>query len=156
MELGLQDKVTTFTLSDFGRTLSESGDTGGVGSDHGWGSHQFVIGDGVVGGNFHGMPEHVDRLDLPGAAEGRAGRHHEQRLERPRPLDPDDVASDQYGAALAKWFGVADLDMGTVFPNIGNFGAPPSFMVAPPPELLSLSTRGRPSGRPRSLSRLEP
>ena len=39
--LGLADKVTTFTASDFGRTLANNGD----GSDHGWGSYHFVMGD---------------------------------------------------------------------------------------------------------------
>ena len=48
VELGLQNNVTTFTLSDFGRTLQPSGSGGSIGSDHGWGSHQFVMGDAVA------------------------------------------------------------------------------------------------------------
>ena len=49
VELGLQNNITTFTLSDFGRTLQPSGSGGSIGSDHGWGSHQLVIGDAVAG-----------------------------------------------------------------------------------------------------------
>ena len=48
VELGVSDKVTTFTASDFGRTLTSNGD----GTDHGWGSHQMVMGDGVDGGKI--------------------------------------------------------------------------------------------------------
>src|SRR5258705_2415663 len=48
--LGVASSVTTFTLSDFGRTLVPTGS----GSDHGWGSHQFVMGGSVIGGDFYG------------------------------------------------------------------------------------------------------
>ncbi len=56
VELGLQNNITTFTLSDFGRTLQPSGSGGSIGSDHGWGSHQLVMGDAVLGNNFYGTP----------------------------------------------------------------------------------------------------
>ncbi len=52
------------------------------------------------------------------------------------------TASDQYGAALAKWFGVADIDMGTVFPNIGNFDPPPGVPGGASPGLLSHGRHG--------------
>ena len=52
-ELGVADRVTTFTASDFGRTLTSNGD----GSDHGWGSHHLVMGGAVQGQRFWGeMP----------------------------------------------------------------------------------------------------
>lgn len=51
-ELGVADKVTAFTASDFGRTLTSNGD----GSDHGWGSHHFVVGGAVRGAAFYGTP----------------------------------------------------------------------------------------------------
>lgn len=104
VELGVANSVTTFTASDFGRTLSSNGD----GSDHGWGSHHIVVGGAVKGGRFHGT--------LPATAVN----------------GPDDVgqgrllpttAVDQLGAALAGWFGVPASDLPTVFPNIGHFDA---------------------------------
>ena len=132
LELGLQDKITTFTLSDFGRTLEPSGSGTSVGSDHGWGGHYFVMGDGVGGGNFYGTPNGSTGSIFPALVKG----------------GPDDTtnsgsggrgrwipttASDQYGATLCKWFGVADLDMGSVFPLKDNFPTMDlGFMAAPP------------------------
>lgn len=104
VELGVADKVTAFTASDFGRTLSSNGD----GSDHGWGAHHFVVGGAVRGGRFYGtMP--VLQNDGPDAAEG--GR-----------MIPT-TAVDQYAATLARWFGVADGDLDLVFPNLRNFAS---------------------------------
>ncbi|MEX1246323.1 MAG: DUF1501 domain-containing protein [Thermoanaerobaculia bacterium] len=132
VELGLQDKVTSFTLSDFGRTLEESGDTGGAGSDHGWGTHQFVIGDGVTGGNFYGTPNGSTGLIFPVPQLGGPDDTTNNASNGRGRWIPT-TASDQYGATLAKWFGVADLDMGTVFPLLGNFGSPNlGFLAAPP------------------------
>ncbi len=130
VELGLQDKITTFTLSDFARTHQESGSGGGAGTDHGWGAHQFVMGDSVMGNNFYGLPNSLGSI-----------------FPTLQPAGPDDttsgsggrgrwiptVASDQYGGTLAKWFGVSNLDMATVFPNQGNFNTMDlGFMTAPP------------------------
>ena len=132
VELGLQNNVTTFTLSDFGRTLrSPRARRGGIGSDHGWGSHQFVMGDAVLGGNFYGTPNQITGSIFPIHQSAvrttrRTTRTTAAAAGSRRP------ASDQYGATLAKWFGVPDLDMGSVFPNIGNFAALPSFLAAPP------------------------
>jgi uncharacterized protein (DUF1501 family) len=124
VELGIPNRVVTFTLSDFGRTLEPSGDTGSVGTDHGWGSHQFVMGGAVVGGNFYGTPGGNGQI-FPDLVMG----------------GPDDISSDdrgrwipstsveQYGGALARWFGVSDLDLPIVFPNIGNFGPTLPFLT---------------------------
>lgn len=49
--MGIADKVTAFTASDFGRSLASNGD----GSDHGGGSHQFVVGRAVKGKAFCGV-----------------------------------------------------------------------------------------------------
>jgi len=102
-ELGLGDQVTTFTASDFGRTWLPNG----KGTDHGWGGHQLVMGGAVQGGRIHGrMPELA--LDSP------------DDVGRGRWLPSASV--DQYGATLARWFGVSDSDLHeTVFPNLGNF-----------------------------------
>jgi uncharacterized protein (DUF1501 family) len=114
IELGISDRVTQFTLSDFGRTLSPSGTGAGVGTDHGWGSHHFVVGGAVRGGNFYG-------------GIGPNGTVFPS-LQLGGPNDTDNrgrwiptASVDQYGATLASWFGVAPADLATVFPNIGRF-----------------------------------
>lgn len=116
VELGISDRVVTFTLSDFGRTLQPSGDTGSAGTDHGWGSHQFVMGDAVSGGNFYGMPGGNGTI-FPDLVIGGVDD-----------ISPDDrgrwipsTSVEQYGGTLARWFGVADLDLPVVFPNSANF-----------------------------------
>ncbi len=102
--LGVAGQVTTFTLSDFGRTLQPAS---GGGTDHAWGSHHFIMGDAVHGGAFYGeYPQLV--LGGPSDAESEG-----------RWLPTTSV--DQYGATLAKWFGVAPADVNLVFPNLGKF-----------------------------------
>jgi uncharacterized protein (DUF1501 family) len=100
-EMGLGDKVTLFTASDFGRTFVSNGQ----GSDHGWGNHHFAVGGAVNGGRLAGtFPEHVS-----------GGK--------------DDVGSgnwlpttsvDQLGRELGRWFGVGSV-LGEVFPRMGYF-----------------------------------
>ncbi|MFN7664969.1 MAG: DUF1501 domain-containing protein [Inhella sp.] len=101
-ELGGADRVTTFTGSDFGRTLTSNGD----GSDHGWGSHHIVMGGAVQGRRFWG--------DMPVLANNGPSDVGQGRL-----LPSTSV--DQLAATLAKWMGVSDTEMRTVVPNIGNF-----------------------------------
>jgi len=102
VELGVADKVTTFTASDFGRTLSSNSD----GSDHGWGSHQFVMGGAVKGGRFYGTAPHVSTSTDDQVGQGR--------------LLPT-TAVDQFGATLAQWFGCTPSELPGILPNIGNF-----------------------------------
>jgi uncharacterized protein (DUF1501 family) len=100
--LGVADSVTTFTASEFGRTLTSNGN----GSDHGWGSHHFILGGAVKGGNFYG--EHPDlALDGPGFVDN--GR-----------LLPT-TSVDQLGATLGSWFGASPAQLLEVFPNLANF-----------------------------------
>jgi uncharacterized protein (DUF1501 family) len=101
-ELGVADKVTTFTASDFGRTLSSNGD----GSDHGWGSHHFVVGGAVQGGRYYGTAPKVSVTSTDQVGQGR--------------LLPN-TSVDQYAATLARWFGVSPTEMVGLLPNIGNF-----------------------------------
>jgi uncharacterized protein (DUF1501 family) len=101
-EIGMQNNVTLFTASDFGRTLTSNGD----GSDHAWGGHSMVMGGAVQGGKFYGkMPS----LVVGGADDFGSGR-----------IVPT-TSTDQYAATLSRWFGVADSDLNTVFPNLQNF-----------------------------------
>lgn len=101
-ELGVADRVTTFTASDFGRTLTSNGD----GSDHGWGSHHFVLGGAVQGGRFYGrLPE----VAVNGPDDVGQGR-----------LLPT-TSVDQLAATLATWMGVNTSDLPMVVPNIGNY-----------------------------------
>lgn len=102
VELGVAQQVTTFTASDFGRTLTSNGD----GSDHGWGSHHFVVGGGVAGQQFVGT---LPALAVNGPDDVGQGR-----------LLPT-TSVDQLGATLATWFGVSASDLPLVFPNVGNF-----------------------------------
>jgi uncharacterized protein (DUF1501 family) len=103
-ELGVADKVTAFTASDFGRTLVNNGD----GSDHGWGGHHFAIGGAVRGGRFYGTAPHVSIDSDDQVGQGR--------------LLPG-IATDQYAATLAHWFGVPDDALRTILPNLRNFNA---------------------------------
>ena len=100
--VGASDQVTTFTLSDFNRTFQPSS---GGGTDHAWGNHHFILGDAVHGGSLYGQyPQLI--LGGPSDAETR-GRWLPH------------FAVDQYGATLAKWFGVAPTALDQVFPNPG-------------------------------------
>ena len=132
VELGLQNNITTFTLSDFGRTLQPSGTGNSIGTDHGWGGHQLVIGDAVSGNNFYGTPNQDTGLIFPTLTPGSLD-DTTNNVNNGRGRWIPTSGSDQYGATLAKWFGVADLDMGAVFPNKDNFPTMDlGFMGAPP------------------------
>jgi uncharacterized protein (DUF1501 family) len=111
--MGIADKVTTFTASDFGRTLASNGD----GSDHGWGSHHLVVGGAVKGQRLYGVAPPISVSD---AKVGNAYRPENQwHVGQGRLLPTTAVA--QFGATLARWFGVAESEMTGVFPNIGRF-----------------------------------
>jgi uncharacterized protein (DUF1501 family) len=118
VELGVQDQVAAFTHSDFGRTLEPSGGSGSVGTDHGWGSHQIVVGGSVNGGNFYGNPGGSGSM-FPKLVMG--GIDDTSPDDRGRWIPTSAV--EQYGATLAAWFGVAPADLSTVFPLIGNFAS---------------------------------
>ena len=108
-ELGVSDKVTTFTASDFGRTLSVNGD----GTDHGWGGHQFVMGGAVKGKAFYGTPPPLSVADTSAPED-------QWHVGQGRLLPSTSV--DQYAATMAKWFGVNDNELYSVLPNLKNFG----------------------------------
>jgi uncharacterized protein (DUF1501 family) len=101
-ELGVADKVTSFTASDFGRTLVANTD----GSDHGWGSMHVVAGGAVQGRKLYGTAPVIADNGPDDVGQGR--------------LLPT-TSVDQYAATLATWFGVTQTDLPTVLPNIGNY-----------------------------------
>ena len=105
VELGVADQVTSFTASDFGRTFP----TNGNGSDHGWGSHQFVLGGAVRGGRFFGT---FPTLAVDGPDDTGRGRWIPT------------TSVDEFSATLASWFGVSNSDLAFVLPNIGRFANP--------------------------------
>ena len=102
VELGVADQVTAFTASDFGRTLASNGD----GSDHGWGSHHFVVGGAVKGGRFWGTLPSVSVTADDQVGQGRL-------------LPTSSV--DQLAATLATWMGVSASELPRVLPQIGNY-----------------------------------
>jgi len=104
-ELGISEKVTTFTISDFARTLTSNGG----GSDHGWGGHSMVFGGAVNGGQFYGQ---YPSLDLGG------------NLDIGNGVMIPEISTDQYFSELALWMGVSPSDLPNIFPNLENFYTP--------------------------------
>ena len=115
-ELGVADQVTTFTISDFGRTLTSNG----RGSDHGWGGNQIVMGGAVHGGQVVGS--------YPALAAGNP-------LDTGRGRLIPTLSVDEYFAELALWFGVSPGELEVVLPNLHRFydpsvGGPPLGFLA--------------------------
>lgn len=107
-EIGALNNVTTFSMSDFGRTLNSNGN----GTDHGWGGVQFMMGGASAkGGPLHGRKVYGNYplLELV----------NDQAVGRGRMLPTTSI--QQYGATLAKWMGVTDADINTIFSGVGNF-----------------------------------
>lgn len=111
-EIGMTDQVTTFTISDFGRTLTSNG----RGSDHGWGGNQFAVGGAVRGGQIFGQ--------YPNLAPGTP-------LDTGRGRLIPTTSVDEYFSELCLWFGVDPSQLDLVLPNIARFYSPSA--GAPPP-----------------------
>jgi len=101
-QLGEGDNVTTFTASDFSRTFP----TNSQGSDHGWGSHHMVVGGAVAGGQTYGK---LPTFAINGPDDTSTGRWIPT------------LSVDQFAGTLARWFGVGNTDLATIFPNLSRF-----------------------------------
>ncbi|MDE2048852.1 MAG: DUF1501 domain-containing protein [Betaproteobacteria bacterium] len=102
VQLGIDQNVTLFTASDFNRTFPSNGQ----GSDHAWGSHHFVVGGAVKGGQMVGtFPD----ITVGGADDVGNGQ-----------FIPT-TSIDQLGASIAAWYGVSSTDQDTLFPLLGRF-----------------------------------
>ena len=120
-EIGMDDKVTLFTISDFARTLTSNGN----GSDHAWGGNAIVAGGAVKGKKIYGSYPRLSLTGNPLTIDGRGN------------LIPT-TSADEYFAEMALWFGVSVFDLYIMFPNLSNFysyegslGAPPIGFLCP-------------------------
>ncbi|MEK8030697.1 DUF1501 domain-containing protein [Ideonella sp. DXS29W] len=104
--MGVDDFVTTFTASDFGRTLAANGD----GSDHGWGGHHLVMGGAVKGGDIYG------RIPAYGLSDGKGGFNSADQLQGGALLPT--TSTEAYAATMGKWFGLSDSELLSVLPGL--------------------------------------
>jgi uncharacterized protein (DUF1501 family) len=115
---GISDKVTLFTMSDFSRTFNPAASGANAGSDHAWGNHLFVIGGAVNGGDFYGTNTSngtpFPNLTMNGPDDADSGTG-----ARGRWIPTTSV--EQYAATLARWYGLPEANMASVFPNYNNF-----------------------------------
>lgn len=102
VQLNVNNSVTTFTATEFGRTLIPNGS----GTDHGWGGHNLVMGGAVAGGDIYGQMPQVSRSSVDSVNGGRF-------------IPTSSV--DQYSATMARWFGLNNSELQRVFPNLANF-----------------------------------
>ena len=115
-EMGVDNNVVTFTESDFSRTFQPSGGAT-LGTDHAWGSHHFIMGGSVKGGQLYGtFPTQALAAASPDDANTRG-------------VWIPTTSLDQYGATLSQWFGADPSKLSTIFPNLSNFTtALPAFL----------------------------
>ncbi len=111
---GIADKATTFSLSDFSRTLNPNGTGASSGTDHAWGNHVFVMGNSVLGGNFYGWPGPNGTV-FPTLVNGGP----DDADSRGRFIPTTSV--EMFASTLARWYGVDPADLPLVFPYLTNF-----------------------------------
>ena len=102
LEINQLDNVTSFTTSDFGRSVSGNGD----GTDHGWGNHHIIMGGAVNGGDIYGL---IPRVAIDGPDDYRNGR-----------IVPTTAVS-QYAATQLRWLGLSESEILSLLPSLANF-----------------------------------
>ena len=107
--MGMSDQVTTMTISDFGRSLTSNN----AGTDHGWGSHAFVMGGAVRGGHIYGT--------MPTLSKDSTDFWSDRMVPT--------TAMESYLATVVKWFGASDSELNTIFPNLHRFTRNMDFMA---------------------------
>ena len=107
--LGIPEKVTTFSISDFGRTFKSNG----LGTDHAWSNHHMIAGGAVNGGRVYGTfpNQTLGGPDDTDSGSGATGRFLPT------------TSTDEYGATLARWFGLGEAELDIVFPNLHRFAS---------------------------------
>lgn len=119
VEIGAENEVTSFTMSDFGRTLTGNGN----GSDHAWGGNLLVLGGAVQGNKLYGRYPNM-------IINNNDDTNQDWSFSRGQYIPT--TAVDQVGATLAKWMGVSsDTAMDAVFPNLASFGVRDLGFMAP-------------------------
>ncbi len=108
-DLNLADSVTSFTASDFGRTLTSNGN----GTDHGWGGHGFVFGGAVQGGRVVGDTPSYAMTNNPDDAGEDDGSFAGRIIPR--------ISVNQYAATLSRWMGMDEAQIAAALPNLANF-----------------------------------
>lgn len=106
VELGIADKVTTFTISDFARTITSNGG----GADHAWGGNTMVMGGAVKGGKIYGTYPKMDVLSSSNT----------QNTSIRGTFIPS-ISTDEFYAELALWYGISPYDLCYALPNLSNF-----------------------------------
>lgn len=105
--LAVPEKVTTFSISDFGRTFKSNG----LGTDHAWSNHHLIMGGAVAGGRVYGTfpNQTLGGPDDTDSGSGATGRFLPT------------TSTDEYAATLARWFGLGEAELDIVFPNLNRF-----------------------------------
>ena len=118
---GVENGVTVFTLSEFGRTFDPADSGINVGSDHGWGNHMLVMGGAVRGGDFYGSTRPDGTGDIFPTLVNNGPDDADSAGSASRGRWIPTVSVEQYAATLARWFGVPENEINAIFPNLANF-----------------------------------
>ncbi len=126
---GLGDKVTQFTMADFSRTFNPASTGAIVGSDHAWANYHFVVGGGITAADFYGINT-TNGTPFPSLVFNGPDDADSGTGARGRWIPTTSV--EQYAATLARWYGLPDANLASVFPKIPNFANTNLGFMQPP------------------------